>query len=163
MPAVDPAAASETTFHVCVLTPERRVFDGPVECLRVVGVAGVMEVYAGHEPFMSPLTIDMAVLTPPHEGELVTVALHGGFLDVTGRGEAVILADAAELATEIDLARVEEARVRAEERLALVKARSTGDPSDGLDIDRARLALMRALTRQGAAERATSPGRGARE
>lgn len=152
-------APGASTFVVRVVTPERTVYDGPVERLDITGTSGRLELLPGHAAFMTGLAVDIAVLTPPNEAEPVTVAVHGGFLDVTGRGVALILADAAELSAEIDATRVEEARRRAEERLAQVKARGGGNPAADLDIDRARLALMRALTRRDAAQEAPASRR----
>jgi F-type H+-transporting ATPase subunit epsilon len=91
----------------------------------------------------------MTMLTP---GELMVrkgpeesyYAVTGGFLEVRP-DKIVVLADAAERADEIDVARAEEARKRAQERLA--------NPSTGIDVGRAEAALSRSMIRLKVSER----------
>jgi len=71
--------------------------------------------------------------------------MSGGFAEVLP-DRVIVLATTAELADEIDVARAERAKVRAEERL-----RRYLDPD--VDMDRARAALQRALTRLSVAQR----------
>jgi len=78
-------------------------------------------------------------------GREEVLAIHGGFMEVLP-DHVTVLADAAERAEEIDLARAEEARQRAEE---LMKQRR----EDKVDYARAETVLRRSLVRLKAAER----------
>jgi F-type H+-transporting ATPase subunit epsilon len=71
--------------------------------------------------------------------EELSLAISGGFLEVRP-DRVVILADAAERAEEIDVARAEAAKRRAQERLA-------GRRAPGIDEARAEVALHRSLAR----------------
>ena len=74
-----------------------------------------------------------------------SLAISGGFLEVRP-DRVIVLADQAERAEEIDIARAEEARKRAEQRLAERHA-------PGLDTARAEAALRRAIARLTVAEK----------
>jgi F-type H+-transporting ATPase subunit epsilon len=85
----------------------------------------------------------MTVLVPGElvvrsQGEETFMAIGGGFMEVRP-DKVVVLADAAERAEEIDIARAEAARKRAEERLA------SREP--GMDLEKAEAALRRSLAR----------------
>jgi RimJ/RimL family protein N-acetyltransferase len=81
------------------------------------------------------------------------IAIHGGFIQVLN-DEVSVLADAAERAEQIDLARAEAARERAQRRL---EGRDV-DLRGGLDVLRAQLALQRSLTRIRVARRRSATG-----
>lgn len=79
------------TFHLAVLTPDRTVFDGPVEYVEVPGTEGYMGVLAHHAPLVTGLT--KGRLTLRHAGgrqESLEVA--GGFFEVS-HNRATVLAD----------------------------------------------------------------------
>jgi F-type H+-transporting ATPase subunit epsilon len=78
------------------------------------------------------------------------VLVTGGFMEVTPE-KVLVLADAAERSDEIDLARAEEARRRAEERLAA--------SGEAIDAARAEAALRRAMVRIRIGQRRRSSGR----
>ncbi len=130
------------TLTVRVLTPQRRVFEQESVGLELHGPEGVFEILPRHEALLAPLSIGGARVAVKGGGE-VLLAVHGGFVEMNGE-VALILADAAETVEEIDLARAEEAQRRARERLEAVSNRT--DESD-IDVDRAKLALLRAMTR----------------
>ena len=100
-----------------------------------------------------------ALMTALAEGEMIVrwnggedaIAIHGGFMQVL-HDDVNVLADAAERVEQIDIARAEAARARAEARLT---GRET--LQGGLDVLRAQLALQRALTRLRVARRRGSP------
>lgn len=97
---------------------------------------GEMGVLPGHIPLVAPLDIgQMRIKTG--EGERLA-AISGGFIEVTG-SQVTVLSEAAELAEEIDVARAESARQRAQARLEAKQA--------NIDYARAQAALKRALTR----------------
>ena len=119
-----------------VVSPERMVFKGEVDIFTIPGTMGYMGILPNHAPIISSLGI--GILSIKNDGTEEKIALNGGFLEVS-HNKAVVLAETAETAADIDLKRAEAAKERAEQRLA--------KPSDGLDLLRAEMALKRALTR----------------
>lgn len=98
---------------------------------------GEIGVLPGHIPLVAPLTIGGVELKNAN-GKSEFIAVSGGFIEV--RPDKIsILAPSAEVASSIDLARAQEAKARAEERLKAKK--------DKVDFDRAELALKRAMNR----------------
>lgn len=126
-----------------VVTPERVVLREQVDSFVVPAKEGYLGVLPGHAPLVAELNI--GVLTYKGDGRENTAAISGGFMEVAN-DKAVLLADTAELAEEIDVDRAFRAKERAEERLA------KRDP--GLDVVRAEAALRRAMARLKAAGRA---------
>ena len=125
-------------LRLSVVTQERTVLErDDVQRLIVPTLEGQITVLPMHAPLMAGLAVGEMVVVVPG-GEIV-LAIHGGFLQVA-RDEVSVLADAAEHAEEIDEARAEAARQRAEARL-------TGAREPDLDVLRAQLALQRALVR----------------
>ncbi|NLC76002.1 MAG: F0F1 ATP synthase subunit epsilon [Clostridia bacterium] len=119
-----------------VVTPERVVVREQVDSLVVPAAEGYLGVLPGHAPIVAQLSI--GVLSYKQDGKETTAAVSGGFMEVAG-DKAVLLADTAELANEIDVDRALRAKERAEERLANRQA--------NLDVPRAEAALRRALAR----------------
>ncbi|MGB6895077.1 MAG: F0F1 ATP synthase subunit epsilon, partial [Dehalococcoidia bacterium] len=102
-------------LSVEIVTAERIVYsDENVDAVIAPGVEGQLEVLPRHTAFMT--TLEPGELILLKGGEEIGVVVSGGFLEVR-ENKVVILADAAERAEEIDVARAEEARRRAEERL----------------------------------------------
>lgn len=125
-----------------VVTPERVVIREQVDSLVVPAAEGYLGVLPGHAPIVAQLGI--GVLSYKQEGKEATAAVSGGFMEVAG-DKAVLLADTAELAGEIDVERAKRSKERAEERLAKRGA--------DLDVARAEAALRRAMARLKAAGR----------
>ncbi|PSL40636.1 ATP synthase F1 subcomplex epsilon subunit [Planomicrobium soli] len=124
------------TIAVNIVTPDGPVYDSEVSMVIGVTATGEMGVLPGHIPTVAPLGIGAIRLKKDNSTELV--AVNGGFLEI--RPEKVtILAQSAELATDIDLPRAQEAARRAEARLQANK--------DEVDFKRAELALKRAMNR----------------
>ena len=121
---------------VDIVTPERIVYSEPADFLVVPGIEGYLGILPLHAPIVSGLNI--GVLKVIKEGKETKVAISGGFMEVNDN-RAVILADTAERADEIDIHRAKEARERAEQRLA--------NKSYDIDIARAEMALRRAVAR----------------
>lgn len=123
-----------------VLTPERRVFRGAVEAVVVPGRQGRLGVLPRHSPML--VILRAGVLVFRREGKQERMAVSGGVCQVL-EDRVLVLADAAELAQDIDVLRARAARERA---LARLRSRSA-------DIDevRARAALDRAVARLKAA------------
>src|SRR3990172_2750983 len=130
-------------IKIDIVTAERLVYSDEVDVIVAPGTEGQLGILPHHAPLMTMLQPGELVLKKG--GEEVSLAITGGFLEVRP-DKVVILADAAERAEEIDLARAEAAKKRAEERL---KGRAMPE----MDSARAEASLKRALTRIRVAER----------
>lgn len=124
------------TIRLDIVTAERVVYSGDVDLVLVPGVEGQLGILPHHAPLMT--TLQMGELRVKKGGEEFSLAIHSGFLEVRP-DRVIVLADAAERAEEIDIARAEEAKRRAEEALKQ-------HPPE-VDATRAEAALHRALTR----------------
>src|SRR5690606_6223875 len=102
--------------------------------LTVTGTEGQLGILANHIPFVT--TLKIAPVTVKREGSSDVIAVHGGIVEVR-KGKVIILAESAELPTDINEERAEAARQRAQSRLAQQKA-------DEIDFRRAQLAINRA-------------------
>ncbi|BAF60992.1 F0F1-type ATP synthase, epsilon subunit [Pelotomaculum thermopropionicum SI] len=131
---------SDKTQRLEIVTPQRKVFSEDVSFLVAPGTEGELGVLPNHAPLITSLNI--GIMRIQQEGKTFKVVVTGGFMEVRDN-KVTVLANAAERAEEIDVARAEAARRRAEERLA----KKTPD----IDVLRAELALKRALTRLKAA------------
>ncbi len=101
-------------FRLEVVTAERVVLSDEVDQVNVPGAAGRMGILAGHEPLLTSLVPgEMDIIKG---GERSEFAISGGFMEVLP-DRVTILADTAERADEIDEARAEAARQRAEQLL----------------------------------------------
>ncbi len=119
-------------------TPTRMVAAVEADEVVVPGSQGYFGVLPGHAPFLA--TLGIGEVTYRVGREEAHVALSGGFAEVRN-DKVIILADGAETPADIDRARAERARERAEARL-------TGRASqEEIDYTRAVCALARALTR----------------
>ncbi|AIG28695.1 F0F1 ATP synthase subunit epsilon [Brevibacillus sp. 7WMA2] len=120
-----------------IVTPERVVYSGEATMVIARGVEGELGILPNHTPLVTPLKI--APVRIKQEGDKETViAVSGGFMEVRGQ-EVTILAEAAEQSTDIDAARAELAKQRAEKRL--------NEKFPDLDVHRAEYALQRAVVR----------------
>lgn len=133
------------TMRCEVVTAERVVYSDDVNMVIAPGIEGVMGILPHHAPLITALTYGELVIRKEGE-EDVLMAIGGGFMEVRG-DRVTILADSAERAEEIDEARAEAARRRAEERL---RERARED----IDFARAEAALRRSLVRLRVAEKA---------
>lgn len=121
-----------------VVTAERIVFQDDVDMVIAPGVEGQLGILPHHAPLMTALTYGELILhRAGQEDEFV--AIGGGFMEV-GPEHVIILADSAERAEEIDLARAEEAQRRAEETMAQKRR-------EDADFVRAEAALRRSMAR----------------
>jgi F-type H+-transporting ATPase subunit epsilon len=135
--------ASPAKLLLEVVTPDRSLVREEVDELQLPGGEGYFGVLPGHAPLLATLKVGELWYRVGQERHYLAVA--GGFVEVLPAG-VTVLAQIAERAPEIDVARAEAARTRAEERLAR--------PSPDLDLERARVALMKALIRLQVATRA---------
>jgi len=130
------------TTRLDIVTAERVVFSEDVDVVVAPGVEGQLGILPHHAPLMTMLM--PGELRVRKGGEEFFLAISGGFLEVRP-DRIIVLADAAERAEEIDIARAEEAKRRAEE---LLKTR----PPE-LDEARTEAALRRSLARLRVVER----------
>jgi F-type H+-transporting ATPase subunit epsilon len=138
-------------LRVDIVTAEMVVFSAEdVDLLVVPGIEGELGVLPLHAPLLT--MIQPGVLRVVKGGEETTMAITGGFIEVR-ENRVTILADAAERGEDIDMARAEAARRRAEERLASREAT--------VDMVQAEMALKKALVRLKAAEQIRRRRRGA--
>ncbi|MDE2703592.1 MAG: F0F1 ATP synthase subunit epsilon [Gemmatimonadota bacterium] len=125
-------------FALEVVTPERVAYSGQVASLQAPGSEGSFGVLAGHIPLLTSLQIGRLRFVE-EDGNEIQMAISGGFVEV-GREQVAVLAETAERVEEIDVARAEAARQRAEERLARAR-------EERVDVARAEAALARAINR----------------
>ena len=137
------------TIKLDIVTAESAVYSEDVDMIVAPGVEGQLGILPLHAPLMT--MIEPGELRIKKGGEEISLAISGGFLEVRP-DRVIILADAAERVEEIDIARAEEAKSRAQERLS--------HPVSEVDLARAEVALRRSLARLKVAEkRRRKPGR----
>jgi len=125
-----------------IITAERVVYSADVDIVVAPGVEGQLGILPNHAPLMTMLQAGELIVRKDGEEEAMFVS--GGFLEMQGN-RVTVLADTAERADEIDIARAEEARRRAEQRIAL--------PATESDHTRAQAAMLRSLMRLKVAEK----------
>jgi F-type H+-transporting ATPase subunit epsilon len=135
--------ALPTQLRLRIVSADRMLADEKVDEVEIPGADGYFGVLPGHTPLLALL--DIGQLWYRQGQELTYLAVAEGFAEVQP-DRVTILATVAERADEIDVARAEAAKRRAEERLAA--------PAVLLDAERARVALLRALIRIQVAGRA---------
>jgi F-type H+-transporting ATPase subunit epsilon len=120
-----------------IATPTRQIVSEAVDEVVAPGSEGYFGVLPGHAPFLT--TLGIGEITYRIGREEYHLAVAGGFAEVRN-DKVIMLLDIAERPDEIDRARAERARERAERRLA-------GRAQEDIDYSRALAALMRALVR----------------
>jgi F-type H+-transporting ATPase subunit epsilon len=93
---------------------ERRIWSGVATFVVARTTMGEIGILPGHEPTLAQLEEAGVVRVDGADGSATTVAVHGGFLHVTAEG-VTILAESAEVSTEIDETRARSALHRADE------------------------------------------------
>src|SRR5918999_4765791 len=131
-----------------IVTPERQVFSEQVDSVVCPGVEGELGVLPHHAPLLT--TLGVGELRIRRGGEEEFFAIAGGFLQVRP-DRVVVMAETADMASEIDLQKAEEARREAERALEA----GFVEPAD---MARARAALQRALLRIRVSERRRREG-----
>jgi F-type H+-transporting ATPase subunit epsilon len=131
-------------FALRVVSVERSLFEGDVEFLVANGAVGEIGVLARHAPLMTILKPGPLRIQETIGGPEEVLFVGGGFLEVLP-DRVTVLADVAEHADEISLERAEEARRRAQERLAGTLTTSEEvEFQQALAVAEARLRLARA-------------------
>jgi len=128
--------ALPTHLRLEIVTPDRSVVADSVDEVEIPAADGYLGVLPGHTPMLAMLQIGELWYRQGSEKHYVAIAF--GFAEVLP-DRVTILAELAERPDEIDIARAEAARKRAEARL-------TSPPPD-MDFERVRVALMKAMIR----------------
>ena len=102
------------TFKLEIVTAERMVFSDDVSALVAWGVEGQLGILPHHAPLMTMLQPGDLMIRKDKEEEYLVIS--GGFLEVRP-DKVIILADACERVDQIDIARAEEAKRRAQETM----------------------------------------------
>ena len=127
--------ALPTSIELQIVTPDRLVVREQVDEVQIPGSEGYFGVLPGHTPLLASLAVGELWYRKGQEKTYLAIAY--GFAEVLP-DRVTILAQLAERAEEIDLERAERARARASGRL---------EGKSDLDYTRARIALMKSLTR----------------
>ena len=143
--------ALPTSLELRIVTPDKLLVHEQVDEVVIPGTEGYFGVLPGHTPMLASLAIGETWYRKGQEK--VYLSLANGFCEVLP-DRVTILATLAERADEIDVARAEQAKRRAEERLAHAK---------DVDYDRARLALQKSLARLQVSTRSPLGGRVGRQ
>jgi F-type H+-transporting ATPase subunit epsilon len=126
-----------------IVTPEKMVFSGGVEEVTIPGTEGEFGVLRGHEALLS--SVDIGELHFSRDGKKTYYAVNTGYAEVT-TNKVTILIETAERSDDIDKERARKAKERAEANLAAIA-------KEDAEYERARVALIRAVTRLNVAEK----------
>lgn len=137
-------------LHLELVAPSGPVFEGDVEMVVLPATTGELGVLPRHAPLVAQLSIGRLRVRKAG-GEWMNFAVAEGFAKVQFN-QVIVLADAAEEASQIDVARVQKSIERATQRLEMHRL---GTVPEGEDVDpyREQLALRRAHNRLKVAER----------
>jgi F-type H+-transporting ATPase subunit epsilon len=127
--------ATELTLEI--VTPERMTFKGVVEEVTIPGTEGQFGVLKGHASLLS--SVDIGELSFIRDQKKTRYAVNTGYAEVTA-SKVTVLVETAERSDMIDAERARRARERAEEKLTKVSR-------EDKEFEKARLALLRAVTR----------------
>ena len=130
------------TLKLEIVTAESPVFTGEVDAIIAPGTVGQFTILPHHAAFMTMLEAGELCLRVG--GQETFMVVSGGFLEVMD-DRVIVLADAAERADDIDAARAEEAKKRAQEQMRR--------PLTGPELVVAEAALRRSLARLKVSER----------
>ena len=140
-----------TSIELQIVTPDKRLVREQVDEVEIPGTEGYFGVLPGHTPMLASLAVGEMWYRKGQEKTFLSLAY--GFAEVLP-DRVTILASLAERAEDIDIARAEEAKRRAEARLVQAK---------DIDYERARTALMKSLARLQVASRSQFAGRVGRQ
>lgn len=128
-------------IEVAIVAADHEVWSGTAHLVIAKTTDGDVGVMAGHQPILSVL-VPGVVTIRMDDGSAKLAAVHGGFISVAD-SKVSILGEVVELADEIDVARAERAKERAEGELASAGARA----GESGEADAAEAALRRAEVR----------------
>ena len=130
-------------IHLEIVTPERLAYSDDVDAVVLPGSEGELGILPHHAPLVS--TLGVGELRIRKGGAEESFAIVGGFLQVRP-DKVVVMAETADMASEIDLEKAQEARREAERALE-------SGYVEGADLSQARAQLQQALLRIRVAER----------
>ena len=133
------------TIKLSVVSPDRVVYENDIAMLIVRSTGGELGILPRHAPLVTGLIPHAMRIKLPGEAQELLLAVSNGFMEVTPEKIAVLVG-AAELPDEIDVLRAQKSYERAKERIAGFHKNAPPAEND-LDVDRARLSLMRAAAR----------------
>ena len=119
-------------LHLEIVTPERLAYEGDVDSVVCPGIEGELGILPHHAPLLT--TLGFGELRIRTGGQEETFAIAGGFLQVRP-DKVVVMAETADLASEIDLESAERARRDAEAALA----EGFAEPAGSRSVDTARV------------------------
>jgi|SRR5579862_3518203 F-type H+-transporting ATPase subunit epsilon len=128
------------TFELEIVTPDKLVVKDAAEEMQIPGKNGYLGILPGHAPLISELAVGQISYRNGSETHYLCVAW--GFAEVLP-DKVTILAETAERGEDVDCARAQKAKERAEKRL------TSADPE--VDVERAKNALAKANSRLDAA------------
>jgi F-type H+-transporting ATPase subunit epsilon len=128
--------ALPTKIQLHIVSADRMLVNETVDEVEIPGAEGYFGVLPGHTPVLALLGAGELWYRQGTEKHYLSMAF--GFAEIQP-DQVTILAQIAELAAEIDVARAEAAKKRAEERLAR--------PTVDMDAERARISLLKSLIR----------------
>jgi F-type H+-transporting ATPase subunit epsilon len=129
-------------LHLEIVTPARLAYSDEVDMVLVPGSEGELGILPHHTPLVSLLGVGELKIRKGGSEEVFAIA--GGFLQVRP-DKVVVMAETAEIDSDIDLERAQKARAEAEKALE-------GGFVEGADLSAARAELQRALVRIRVAE-----------
>ncbi|MDD2251516.1 MAG: F0F1 ATP synthase subunit epsilon [Dehalococcoidales bacterium] len=119
-----------------IVTPEEAIFSDEIDMLVAPGIEGELGILPHHAPLMTVLGIGELIIRNGNDEQYL--AIGGGYLEVQP-DRVIVLADAAERAEDIDIARAEAAKEAAQRTMA--------EKPSGIDSAQAEAALKRSLVR----------------
>jgi F-type H+-transporting ATPase subunit epsilon len=132
-----------TSLALEIVTPDRAIVSQQVDEVQLPGSEGYFGVLPGHTPLLASLQVGEMWYRIGQQKHYLAIAF--GFAEILP-DRVTVLAHIAERAEDIDVSRAESAKQRAEQRVS----RTQPD----MDFERARVALLKALTRLQVASRA---------
>ena len=136
--------AAGKSIELEILSPLKQLYKGEVESMIGQAPDGLFGVLYNHAPMLAALEFGSFIIREAGGKERVFITSEG-FFEITAN-KAAVLVDTAEARRDIDVQRAEEAKTRAEKRLAEKNKQE-------VDISRAEAALQRALIRLRVASR----------
>ncbi len=124
------------TIQLEIVTPERQVVDDVAEEVTIPGKSGYLGVLPGHAPLITELAVGQ--ISYRTAGQIKRLAVAWGFAEVLPE-KVTILAETAEKSEEIDVARAEAAKQRAETELSKAGVEGNAEAQAALDRAKARL------------------------
>lgn len=106
------------TFHLDVVSAEKKLFNGRAEMIQITGSEGELGIYPGHAPLLTAIKPGMVRIIKQHGSEEI-IYLSGGMLEVQPN-TVTVLADTAIRGGDLDKAKAEDAKRRAQENISKV-------------------------------------------